>query len=358
MRKDFVGDNVISTGKLNSIYRGTVEDNKDPWTAGRCRIRVFGIHSDSLIQTSKDGIPTAELPWAEPAGPIFGGSSGIGMYGIPVQGAQVFLFFESGDLYQPRYFATALGIPFGGKTASNTVGFSDPDGEYPTTEKSFEPDYNTGSGPSDYTKVFMIGGHCGHKIIFDSTPSNENIVIKHGTSGAYVKFDVDGSIQIHCAPSAATYDSAEDRNIVTTGHHSLRVSKNLVVSSKESMETVGGNKDSQIWGARSDVVDKNWTMMAEGISINASGESQFAASGKNIIAAGDDCVVKSSDKNVVAQAIMGDVKLKALIGKIQGESLTIDMKATITADFGGTITTLGGTTSCITMVTGQMIMIG
>jgi len=49
--------------KLNGIYRGVVEDNSsDPEKMGRCKIRIFGIHSPSKIKDKTDGIPTDELP--------------------------------------------------------------------------------------------------------------------------------------------------------------------------------------------------------------------------------------------------------------------------------------------------------
>jgi hypothetical protein len=68
--------------KLHGIYRGVVEDNSsDPFGAGRCKIRIFGIHTPEkeLDEREQYGIPTEELPWAEPAGPVAeGGVSGAG----------------------------------------------------------------------------------------------------------------------------------------------------------------------------------------------------------------------------------------------------------------------------------------
>ena len=115
--------------------------------------KIFNIHSDSKIENSS-GIPVDQLPWVEPAYPIWGGSSGIGFSGVPVQGSHVFVFFESGDIMQPRYFATVPGFPYTGKKTDNSVGFADPDGEYPLTKKLYSPEHNIGQGPSDYTKTF------------------------------------------------------------------------------------------------------------------------------------------------------------------------------------------------------------
>ena len=121
--------------QLYGIYRGVVEDNNDPEKAGRCRVRVFGVHSELKIKTIFEGIPVEELLWAEPAmGLIEGSISGFGMWSIPVQGSHVFVFFENGNPMQPRYFATVPGIPTTAPEAADSktkFGFQDPDGVYP-----------------------------------------------------------------------------------------------------------------------------------------------------------------------------------------------------------------------------------
>ena len=121
--------------QLYGIFRGVVEDNNDPEKAGRCRVRVFGIHSELKVKTVLEGVPVDELLWAEPAlGLIEGSISGFGMWSIPVQGSHVFVFFENGNPMQPRYFATVPGIPETGPEAVDSktkFGFQDPDAIYP-----------------------------------------------------------------------------------------------------------------------------------------------------------------------------------------------------------------------------------
>ena len=36
--------------QLYGIYRGVVEDNNDPEKKGRCRVRVFGVHTKKKTQ--------------------------------------------------------------------------------------------------------------------------------------------------------------------------------------------------------------------------------------------------------------------------------------------------------------------
>ena len=98
--------------KLYGIYRGVVEDRKDPEKLGRCKIRILGIHTELKIKTKTEGIPTDELPWAEQANGLFEGSiSGFGIWTVPLQGSHVFVFFEDGNVQCPRYFASVPGRP-------------------------------------------------------------------------------------------------------------------------------------------------------------------------------------------------------------------------------------------------------
>lgn len=83
---------------------GVVEDRLDPEKMGRCRIRIFGYHSDS-----RDLLPTEDLPWAVPILPITSAAtSGLGSAPLgPVTGTWVIGFFLDGeDMQQPAFFGT------------------------------------------------------------------------------------------------------------------------------------------------------------------------------------------------------------------------------------------------------------
>jgi len=54
--------NLAETDKLYGIFRGVVEENNDPDKLGRCKIRVFGIHTANKTNEEIDGIPTDHLP--------------------------------------------------------------------------------------------------------------------------------------------------------------------------------------------------------------------------------------------------------------------------------------------------------
>ena len=83
---------------------GVVEDRMDPEKMGRCRVRIYGYHTDS-----RELLPTKSLPWAIPIQPITSAAtSGIGSSPLgPVEGTWVIGFFLDGeDCQQPAIFGT------------------------------------------------------------------------------------------------------------------------------------------------------------------------------------------------------------------------------------------------------------
>jgi predicted chitinase len=102
----------------NNFYLGIVEDRiSDPLKLGRVKVRVFGVHSESLID-----VPVEDLPWAIPLMSASSASlSGIGD-AVPqyVEGTTVFLFFQDGDSkQQPIILGSLAGIPLNKNPLSN-----------------------------------------------------------------------------------------------------------------------------------------------------------------------------------------------------------------------------------------------
>ena len=246
MDKNTLKDVKLPQDKLNSIYRGVVEDNVDPLKAGRCKVRIFGIHTSMKTKSATEGIPTSELPWAQPALSLIEGSiSKYGLFGVPLQGSHVFVFFEAGNIMQPRYFARAPAIPTEGPMASK--GFNDPAGVYP--DKVGQPDWNAGYGVYPHSVILSV--HSGHYMEFDSTPGNEKITLFH-CSGTYIEVDKDGNVLLSCIA--------------------------------DKTEGVGGNKIAQIGG--------DWDITTGGdVSIKAVGNITLTS--QNIICVGDVTTTKS-----------------------------------------------------------------
>jgi len=86
---------------------GVVEDRQDPEKLGRCKVRIFGYHTDDLSV-----LPTKDLPWATPMMPITSAStSGVGTAPIgPVEGTWVVGWFLDGEeKQQPIMMGTFAG---------------------------------------------------------------------------------------------------------------------------------------------------------------------------------------------------------------------------------------------------------
>jgi len=91
------------------MWTGVVEDRQDPLMLGRCRVRVFGPHTEN-----KQEIPTNDLPWAYPVMPLTSASiSGVGDAPVgPVEGTHVVGFWRDGaSQQQPVMIGSLPGIP-------------------------------------------------------------------------------------------------------------------------------------------------------------------------------------------------------------------------------------------------------
>ena len=90
------------------FYTGCVESRNDPLMLGRCQVRIVGLHTHDKVL-----LPTKDLPWAYPMGPITSASmNGIGWSptGV-VQGTWVIIIFMDEYQQQPIMLGTIGGIP-------------------------------------------------------------------------------------------------------------------------------------------------------------------------------------------------------------------------------------------------------
>lgn len=68
-------------------FIGVVEDRADPLGMGRCKLRIFGWHTDNISE-----LPVTDLPWAQPMLPINNSKS----FSSPRLGDWVVGFFMDG----------------------------------------------------------------------------------------------------------------------------------------------------------------------------------------------------------------------------------------------------------------------
>lgn len=81
---------------------GVVENIDDPLQIGRCKIRIFGWHTENLSL-----LPTNELPWATPAS----ASNSSGSFSVPKPGDYVSgYFFDVNSAQNPYYTAVLPGV--------------------------------------------------------------------------------------------------------------------------------------------------------------------------------------------------------------------------------------------------------
>ncbi len=305
-----VEDLAIEGEKLSGIYRGVVEDNNDPDKAGRVRVRVFGLYSPERNKGLLEGIPVNELPWAEPCMPIVEGSvSGFGIWSVPVQGCHVMVFFENGNPTQLRYFATVPGIPE--EQPDKDEGFSDPDGEYPTSWRLGEPDvhrlarggsddtlvttknnnrtlgvpialdgdWNEPTSPYDaeYPHNMVTATHGGITSEFDSTPGKERLHFYH-PSNSYIEIDADGNMVVK--NNATRYDiTLNNRNEYIKVSRTLTVDEdNRVMVKGDAILETQGDQFNQIGGDITTTAEGSINTIATlNITITASGEITIIA---------------------------------------------------------------------------------
>ena len=164
---------------------GIVVDNYDPLYKGRCKIRVFGLHSETIC--GQYLILDDDLPWSCPA-PNVGSSSGS--FNVPSIGERVYV--NADDPYNIQYFGQV------------EVKSSIKDLQYKNTEMSdklkviaFSEDNM--EGEKNYFKMFYLPEdgltiECnGNSILLTKY---DNLVIRNNKGAEIVMDNVNGDINI------------------------------------------------------------------------------------------------------------------------------------------------------------------
>ena len=113
---------------------GVVENIEDPLKIGRCKIRIFGWHTENLSL-----LPTNELPWATPAS----ASNGSGSFSVPKPGDYVSgYFFDVNSAQNPYYTAVLPGVQAAPPDTSK--GFSPQSKLKPATPPEGQKQYTPG----------------------------------------------------------------------------------------------------------------------------------------------------------------------------------------------------------------------
>jgi hypothetical protein len=256
-------------------WLGVVEDTNDPIKLGRCRVRIFGWHTDNLEE-----LPTNQLPWASPCiSPNNANTSSV-----PLVGDYVFGFFTDSESAQaPVLLGVLPGIP--SVAANSNRGFSS-GSHYPLNEPTTSRLYrnekisqtvigqhddsldlnvptavgSTWNEPkSAYATVppnnNVIETPGGHVFEMDDTPGAKRIQLAHEV-GSFFEIAPDGSkVTKVVGKNYEVYLS--DNNIHVKGTCNITVDGNTNIYAKQDANikvdgnsnwTVGGDMNMQIAG--------------------------------------------------------------------------------------------------------------
>lgn len=266
-----------NTGINNNLvwWHGFVEDVNDPLKLGRCRVRIFGIHT-----YDKKEIPTESLPWAVPIMPSNSSSAsglGISPTGI-LPGTWVLGFFRDGEsCQQPMILGTYGGINrLEGITSKNkSLGFNDPSGKLPKSVYIDEPDVNklarnedientivekkrndlddrnptalggSWSEPSTpynaiYPKNHVYESESGHVFEIDDTPGSERLH-KYHKSGTFEEIHPDGS-KVEKIIGDDYMIVRKNNHVSIYGNSTVNVGNDIKIASGRNVDVqIGGN---------------------------------------------------------------------------------------------------------------------
>ena len=175
---------------------GIVVDNYDPLYKGRCKIRVFGLHSETIC--GQYLILDDDLPWSSPA-PNIGSSNGS--FNVPNVGSRVYV--NADDPFNIQYFGQV------------EVKSSIKDMQYKNTEVSdklkviaFSEDNM--DGEKDYLKIFYLPEdgltiECnGNSILltkYDSLliKNNKGAEIEMSNVSGDINIKTEGKVNLNCS---------------------------------------------------------------------------------------------------------------------------------------------------------------
>ena len=239
------------------IYRGVVEDNKDPEKMGRVRVRIMGLHTDSSDSQ------TQNLWWCEVRGSTaFGLIGGIGGSSVLHQGTWVYLFLEDDNPNK----AIVVGTVIGKVEASQGNGFKDPEGKFPKADRVGRSDVNS-LIDSKYTTNQVIETESGHIIELDDSPGDERIHIHHKTGTDFL-IDKDGNIKV-LGVKNLDYTLNENATVHIIGNCKVNIdgTNDVTVKGNNTLK-VQGNLDYTVQGSCNIKSSGPMTLKGSPLSLN------------------------------------------------------------------------------------------
>jgi len=204
---------------FNGFYRGICVDNYDPKIKGRIKVHVPGVYAEELSKVPEN------LPWAEPVMPLWGGNwtnesdgclnTETGTTTIPhtskkpLDGAQLWIFFEKGDQNYPRYFAAVQGGDGWHSEHNNQHVMK-------TDNVRIRIDENPGAGTCKFNSYNSNNNHLSKKKQISQMPTRTDIEIWN-EGGNAVNIIVKGSVNMKIDGDLYE-DHTGDKHITHTGN--------------------------------------------------------------------------------------------------------------------------------------------
>lgn len=228
---DFYGDQT-------RWFMGEVVDINDPKQLARIKVRIYGIHDDTIL------IKDDDLPWAQVVTPITeGGTNELGNpLGIQVNALVFGVFLDGGDSQLPLIFGSLPKYEGDERDSLST-------NKLTRGENTLTKSVSVSGAPSDpYAAVYpnnkVTQTTSGHVIEIDDTPNAERIHIRH-KSGTFVEFHPDGSVVIKTAN--VYIDAGTNANLKATNVRvdadSVDVNANSVAVDASTVNINGGTGD-------------------------------------------------------------------------------------------------------------------
>ncbi len=311
-------------------FCGIVEDNKDPLSSGRVKVRCFGIHN-----IDKTAIPTDTLPWALVGVSTNSSSSDIATIEI---GSCVYgIFLDGNEKQKPFVQLVVPGLHIGTNTQ---LGFNNlkpnppPKGAYtgnafvrvanaplrtyyPSQQsakgKSINEPQNTRASVYTYNKATM--SDVGHLIERDDTKGAERLCLQHA-DGSYLEMN-----QHHDMVLKAVKDLYQ---FCTDQYTAINKNRYVSVGASDFLKVISGDKVIEIPGGK-------FILEASGSDISISGNYKLSISG--------NCTMSVSGN--VTESVSGNYSLKV------GGNYSVSS--------GGTAAIVSGATL---LLNGSMVIIG
>jgi prefoldin subunit 5 len=225
-------NNFIGKDGFNWWY-GVVEDVNDPAKLGRAKVRIFGHHTDNLVE-----LPTKDLPWAAAVNPVNNSKS----FSAPRLGDYVMGFFSDGTSSQsPIMMGVFPGLE---ATPNKNKGFSPQSDLKPATPPNGQVQYEAGKptlaplarGEVDKTAVAQSNANLAH--VCDISANMKFEIAKMAFKVSELVETIRASIKGLWASASSSPFADEVRSAVKTIKAQIKVIQKFIKKVQDNIKAV------------------------------------------------------------------------------------------------------------------------